>query len=700
MKKYITALSIILITMFITSCSKKEEKPMEGEKETKISEIQEKHNFNAEDLMSLKRVSDPQVSPDGKWVLYRVSTPSIEENKFYSDLYVVSIDGTEVKQITENNASTSNGRWSPDGNKIAFLSNRDGDKNQIYVMDFPNGEPKKITEIENGVSNLLWSPDGKYFSFTSDVKMIETEQDIYPEYPDAKVRIYETVPVRHWDHWIDEKFSHLFIMPVEGGEPKDLTEGEKYDVPLSPFGGVGQICWSPDSKEIAYVSKKMWGKEFVETTNSEIYIVDIESGETVNITAGMPGFDLDPVYSPDGNWIAFNSMERAGFESDRHRLMLFNRNDNKITELSKTLDQWVGSAIWSPDSKKMYFCATDSGCHHLFIIDVLSGEYTKLTDERANDNAGLDITPDGKQIVFGREDMQHPVDIWKINSDGSDEMQLTEMNKDRLELLNKIDIRERWIESTDGAKVMCWVLYPPEFDPNKKYPMITYCQGGPQSMISQRFHYRWNYYLMASNGYVVVLPNRRGVPGFGQEWNDAISGDWGGKPMQDILSATDELKKEPYVDEEGLCAVGASAGGYAVFWLAGNHDGRFKAFISHCGVFNLESMYGSTEELWFPNWENGGPYWLPENKEFYEEHSPHKYSQNWDTPIMITTGEYDFRVPYTQSLEAFTVAQVKEIPSKLIVFPEQTHFIALPQEFLIWSNEFFSFLDRYTKGEE
>ncbi len=697
MKKHISVLSLVFLVFFIISCSNKEDRDMTGERKEAVTEIKGKHNFTAVDLMSMDRVSDPQVSPDGQWVLFRVSKPSIADNKVYSDLYVVSIDGSEIKQLTNYNASNSNARWSPDGTKIAFLSNKEKDGYQIFTMDFPKTKSRQITYIDGGVSNLSWSPDGKYFSFTADVKMKDTPKDMYPDYPEANVRIYESVPVRHWDHWIDENFSHLFIIPADGGEHKDLTKDEPYDVPLAPFGGVEQIAWSPDSKEIAYAAKKSWGKEFVEWTNADIYIVDIETGKTINATEGMMGFDLEPLYSPDGKWLLFNSMERPGFESDRHRLMLYDRSTKEISELSKMLDQWAGGAVWSPDSKTVYFNATDSGCYHLFSIDIASLVLKKLTDEWTNDNGGLGVTSDGKYLVFGREDMQHPTDIWRINADGSEPLQLTEMNKERLENLNNIKIEERWITSTDGAKVMCWVLYPPNFDENKKYPMITYLQGGPQSMIGQKFHYRWNYYLMASQDYIVLLPNRRGLPGFGQDWNDAISGDWGGKPMQDILAATDELAKEDYVDNDGLCAVGASAGGYAAFWLAGNHEGRFKAFIAHCGVFNMESMYGSTEELWFPNWENGGPYWKAKNKAFYEKHSAHKYAQNWDTPILISTGENDFRVPYTQSLEAFTVAQVKGIPSKLLVFPDETHFIAKPQEFIIWSSEFFGFLDKYTK---
>lgn len=709
MKKLTILLILSISLIMINSCKKVADSELErdasGKSTTEEYADESKaidakpagiHNFTAEDLYSVRRVGDPQVSPDGKWVLFSLGTPSIADNKIYKDIYVVSIDGKDIKRLTSDKASDYNARWSPDGKKIAFISTRE-ETPQIFVMEYPDGSPKKITDIENGVANLAWSPDGKYFSFTSDVKIKETVADKYPKYPEANVRIYENVPVRHWDEWVDESFSHLFIIPTSGGEAKDLMKDEPYDAPLKPFGGGEEIAWSNDSKEITYTCKKLEGKDFVETTNSDLYKVNIETGETKNITEGMMGFDKAPLYSNDGKWIAFTSQERAGFESDRIRLMLYNRETEEIKELTKTLDQWVFEFIWAPDSKSLYFSATDSGTIQLFNINAENGEWKTITEGWYNHGHGLGITNDGKKLIFGRENMQTPSEIFAMNLDNNEITQLTNENEEIMKNCKPVTCKERWVDADDGKKIQCWVLYPPDFDENKKYPMISYCQGGPQSMIGQRFHFRWNYYLMASNGYVVLLPNRRGLPGFGQDWNDAISGDWGGMPMRDILAATDEMAKEPYVDEEGLCAVGASAGGYATFWLAGNHEGRFKAFISHCGVFNMVSMYGSTEELWFPNWENGGPYWVEKNKPFYKKHSPHEYAQNWDTPILISTGEYDFRVPYTQSLEAFTVAQVKGIPSKLIVYPEETHFIAHAQEFIIWSNEFFGFLDKYTK---
>jgi len=650
--------------------------------------------FTAEDLNTLKRITEFTVSPDGNWIVYRLSTPSIADNKIYSDLYAISIDGSRTIQITNDNANDWNAVFSPKGSLLAFLSTRDGSP-QIYVMDFPDGTPKKVTNIDAGVENVKFSPDGKFFVFTSEVKLFKTVAEKYPKYDKAKVRIYESLPVRHWDSWIDENYSHVFYLPISGGEPIDIMPGEPYDVPLKPFGGGDQIDVSPDGTEIAYTCKKMTGLDFVKQTNSEIYIYSLKDRTTKNITKGLTGYDWSPLYSPDGKWIAFISLERNGFESDRHRLMLYNRQTGSIAELPKNFDQWIEEKAWSPDSKYLYVAATDSGVVSLFEVSVETGNVRRLTKDRS-DHGGLIATRTG-MLIYSKQNILNPVEIYALNLKNNKETQITRINQEILNQFKKVKVEERWIESVDGSKVHCWVVFPPDFDPSKKYPMITYCQGGPQSMVSPRFHYRWNMYLIASHGYILLAPNRRGVPGFGQKWNDAISGDWGGLAMQDLLAATDALVKEPYVKKDGLAAIGASAGGYTTFWMAGNHKGRFRALLSHNGVFNFESMYGSTEELWFPDWEYGGPYWIEKNRPFYEKNSPHRYVSNWNTPIIISVGERDFRVPYTQGLEAFTAAQVNIIPSKLIVFPEETHFIAKLQEFLIWDREVFDFLDKYCK---
>ena len=659
---------------------------------TLISTGAGKHLMTPEILWSLKRVGDPQISPDGLWVLFSANTPDLKENKGNSDLYMVSISGGSVRRLTTTPSAEYNARWSPDGKKIAFISTRGGSP-QIYLLDMRGGDPEQITSMEEGVGNLAWSPDGRYFSFTSDVAIGAPLSKKYDDLPKVNARLYDRLPIRHWDEWEDEKYSHLFIMPVDGGTPVDLMEGETEETPLKPFGGGDEIAWSPDASEIAYTAKKVDNP--AESTNSDLCIVTLATKATRNITQGMMGFDKDPLYSPDGHWIAFHSMERAGNEADRNRLMLYDRKTGAIKELSGSLDQWIGHTLWAPDSKSLYFAAEDKATVQVYQMQVADGSWKILTSGWYNHDAGLDLTADGKTLVYGRRNYNRPTELYAHPLKGGEPKQLTDMNGDAFAGIHPAKIEERWITSTDGKKVQTWVIFPPDFDASKKYPLITYCQGGPQSTVSQFFSYAWNFLLMASKGYVIVAPNRRGLPGFGQAWNDAISKDWGGMPMQDILAATDAMLKEPYIDKNRTAAIGASAGGYAAFWLAGNHNKRFKAFVSHCGVFNLESMYGATEELWFTNWENGGPYWAPGVQAGYDKNSPHRFANNWDTPILIVTGEKDFRVPYTQSLEAFTVAQTKHIPSKLLIYPNENHWVLHPQEQILWFREFFSFLETY-----
>ncbi len=697
--KYTILLSLILAMCMNVNAQNTKSDKMQNTDVTKFKSDPSqstKATFTAEALMSLKRLSNPQLSPDGKWLLFNQSTPNVANNKFTKDIYKVSTSGGVPVLLTSSSKSDIEACWSPDGMKIAFVSNRNGSY-QIYTMNPDGSDIMQITNIDNGASNIQWAPNGKYISFTSDVKIDKTVHDKYPEYPKANMKIYTSLPLRHWDEWEDENYSHLFIVSSNGGAVTDIMPGQAFDTPLKPSGGAEQISWSSDSKEIAYTCKKLQGLDFVQTTNSNIYIYNFETKQTKSIADNFNGYDLEPLYSPDGKYIAFISMEHNGFESDRRRLMLYDRKSSSITELSSKLDQWVGDKVWSPNAECLYFCAEDSGTVQIYKMIIKDGSWEIITSGWYNHESGLSISKDGNYLVYGRESISDPVNYYKMDLNNKKITQITKINEDILSKYKKVQVAQRWVRSRDGKNIHCWVVYPPEFDLNKKYPMMSYLQGGPQSMLGQKFHFRWNYYIMASQGYVILLPNRRGVPGFGQEWNNAISKDWGGNPMNDIIDATDDLSNEKYIDEDGRCAAGASAGGYAAFWLAAHHNKRFKAFIAHCGVFNMESMYGATEELWFPNWENGGPYWNSENKEYYDKNSAHRFVDKWDTPILISTGERDFRVPYTQSLEAFTAAQVKGIPSEIIVFPEETHFISKPQEFIVWNAEFFKFLDKYCK---
>ena len=650
--------------------------------------------FSAEIMMMLKKVSGAKISPNGDFAVYTLGTPSIEDNKTNKDLILISLKTGERKKLTDDqNSNEYEPIWSPKSDKIAFISTRSGTP-QICTIDTNGKNYQEVTNIAGGVANIQWSPNGKWFSFTSEVKVNKTIFEKYPDLSKINARVYTSLPVRHWDSWEDENFEHLFIVQVDGTGPLDLMKKEPYECPVKPFGESSDICWSPDSKEIAYTSKKV--DNYVQTTNNDIFVINIASGETKNITKEMKGAENAPLYSPDGKYLAFKSQAREGFESDKFRLMLMDRATGIIKDISATLDQWVGEMIWAPDSKSLYFSAEEGPVVQIYNMTI-EGKWKVITKGWNNYDGGIDITPDGNTIVAGRRNMLRPHELYTVPTIGGEAKPITFENDAQLSFMKPAIIKERWFKGSGGKNFHSWIIYPPDFDSTKKYPMITYCQGGPQSTISQYFSLRWNLYLIASHGYVVVAPNRRGVPGFGQEWNDAISKDWGGKPMEDILKATDEMAKEPYINKDAMAAVGASAGGYATFWLEGNHEKRFKAFVSHCGVFDMVSKYGSTEELWFPNWEFGGPYWEKKNKSFYKENSPHEFANNWDTPILITTGEKDYRVPFTQSLEAFTLAQVKKIPSKLIVFPEENHWILKPQNQIFWYREFFDFLDTYCK---
>ncbi len=665
-----------------------------------MNDVISKENITVEALYSLHRISEISVSPNGEWILYRTTTPNIKDNSMDNKLFIVSIDGDEIIEIKVGDTPANSPVWSSDSKKIGYIQNK-SDLYYIYTIYVPNGVPSKVATFNNPIDNLQFSPNGEYFSFTQNIRVDKTVAAKYPDCANANIRIYSNLPVRHWDHWLDGTYSHLFIMPISGPSTyaKDIMLNEPFDTPLVPFGGPAEIAWSPDSKEIAYTCKKYTGIDFVRNTNSDIYVYKMEGGETINVTEGFLGYDKRPSYSPDGKWLAFTSQLRGGFESDRIRLMLYNRAKKEYTELTKGFDQWIDEYIWTPDSKSIFATATYFGTMQIFKTNIDAPKFIRFS-KGDFDYSNLSITKNGKTLVFGMMNMIKPLEICAIPANGGDVKQITKLNNNIINQYLLSSFEERWIDTRDGEKLHCWIVYPPNFDKNKKYPLITYCQGGPQQMISQAFGYRWNMSLFTSRDYVIVAPNRRGCPGFGQEWIDAITGDWGGKPMQDILDATDAMRKESFIDSNKCVAIGASAGGFTTFWLAGNHQKRFKAFMSHCGVFNFTSMYGSTEELFFPDWEYGGPYWEEKNKEFYQKNSPHNFVNNWDTPIIISTGEKDFRVPYTQSLEAFTAAQVKNIPSKLIIYPNETHFIAKAQEYIIWFNEVFEFFDEHINKTE
>jgi dipeptidyl aminopeptidase/acylaminoacyl peptidase len=646
-------------------------------------------------LWQLGRVSDPALAPGGKQLAYVVRTYDLAANTGRSQVFVLDMSRAGPGRQCTDQGSNDSPMWSPDGSQLAFVSTAGGAP-QIYVMPATGGAPRQVTQQLGGVANARWSPDGKNFLFTSDVKLDADEHDRNPDLPKTTARAYDDLMIRHWDTWNDGTYSHLFVVPAASGAPRDLMAGDRADTPLKPFGGVEQIAWSPDGKEICYTCKRAPDPEA--STDSSLFAVQIDSGATTNLTTAMPGYDQDPAYSPDGRWIAFVSMAHAGFESDRARLFLHDRRNQQNRELLHDADFSVHDLVWTADSQSVCFTVEKQGTTQIYRA-TLDGKWAPATSGRQELDS-IQLAADGNTFYALRSTMERPFEVVRIDAGKGDvSTPLTHVNDAIYDKLALPSVKEEWFTATDGKKIQSWTVFPPDFDPHKKWPLILYCQGGPQSMIGQWFSFRWNFHLMASKGYVVAAVNRRGLPGFGQAWNDEISRDWGGQAMQDLLSVTDAMQQRPYIDKEHSAAVGASFGGYSVYWLMGNAGDRFCCMIAHCGVFNLESMYLSTEELWFPNWDLGGPYWRsPEVQKDYDRFSPHRFVQNWKTPLLVFEGEHDFRVPYDQGLQAFTAAQVRGVPSRLVEFPDECHWVLHPQNAVLWQREFFSWLDRWCKA--
>lgn len=648
-------------------------------------------------LWKLGRVGAPAVSPDGKQLCFPVTRYDLEKNKGNADLWLLDIGSTEPRRLTTHEKSDSSPSWSPDGRRIGFLSARDG-KTQVWAIAADGGEAERLTNVPEGVANFHWSPDGSHLSFTSQVKIDSTIADVYPDLKNADAKIIDDLLYRHWDSWSDGTYSHLMVQSTapstDAGKARDLMAGERVHTPLVPFGGAEEIAWSPDGKELCYTAKRVENPE--SSTDSDLYLVSVDGGESRCITDGMDGFDRVPSYSPDGKFIAFHSMERAGFEADRERLMLYDRSSGAIRELTHHFAHHVGEYVWAPDSGSLLFSSTVEGRAQLYRID-LAGEVTRLTGGRHN-LTSIAVSPDGATLYALRSTTERPNEIVQIRAAGGEPEPLTDVNGAIYATLELPDVEERWITSKDGSRMLCLVVKPPDFDPNHKYPLLTYCQGGPQSPISQWFSYRWNFHLMAANGYVVVAPSRRGLPGFGQDWNDAISKRWGGEAMSDYFAATDMMFEEPWIDRARAAAVGASFGGYSVYWLMGHdQEDRFAAMVAHCGLFNLESWYGSTEELWFGNWDvAGGAYWEDSQKQaLFDKNSPHRFVDQWDTPLLVIHGGKDFRVPESEAFQAFTAAKLRGVPTRFLYFPNEGHWVLSAQNGLLWHRVFFDWLDTY-----
>lgn len=657
----------------------------------------EKKLMTPEILWSFGRIGDVSVSPDNSTILFSARYYDIQQNKGLTNFYTVPVNGGTYKKITNTTDGKSCPLWRPDGKRIGFVCTKSGSP-QIWEMNPDGSDWKQISNIEGGINDFKYSPDFTKILFTKDVKIDKNIHDFYPDLQKTNARIYNDLMYRHWDIWADGTYSHIFIAYYSDNitTADDIMMGEPYETPLKPFGGMEQINWSPDSKQIAYTCKKMKGKEYSLSTNSEIYIYNLDSKKTTNITDGMMGYDVAPVFSPDGKKIAWQSMERDGYEADKNRLFIFDFETNTKTYATKDIDRNAEGLDWTPDGKSIYFISGIKGTEEIHRYDLADEKITRITDGQHN---YLSVIPAGNVLIAEKQSMSKPTEIYKVNPETGKGEEISFLNKDILDNLAIADIQRRIIKTTDDKDMHSWVIYPPNFDPNKKYPTLLFCEGGPQSAVDQFWSYRWNFQIMAANGYIVIAPCRRGSLTFGLEWTEQISGDYGGQNMRDYLSAIDDICKETYVDKDKLGCVGASYGGYSVYWLAGIHEKRFKAFIAHDGIFNCESNYLETEEMWFENWDMGGAFWDKNNSKAQKSFtfSPHKLVQNWDTPILCIHGERDYRIAYTQAMQAFNAAILLGIPAELLLFPDENHWVLQPQDGIVWQRTFFKWLDRWLK---
>ena len=740
MKKILTIMAVALLCV---ACStQKESDKVNIQKQT----IQmEGDLMTPEALWALSRIGGYQASPDGKHIVFQMGYYSVEENKSHQVLWMMNADGSEQKQLTEDAENETDAQWL-DNETIAFL--REG---EIWKMNLNGSARKQVTETEGKVEGFMFSPDGKKAILLKSIDFNEIIQKNPEDLPKATGRRITDLMYRHWDHYV-ESIQHPFVLDLASGEEFDILEGEPYECPMEPFGGIEQLAWSPDSKFIAFTCRCMTGIDYSISTDSDIFLYDVESrdmnktknlckncGEfdvvpdggyvdspdnTCNPTKTLKnqyinqhddvkdsnvGYDFNPKFSPDGRYVAWLSMKRDGYEADRQRLCIYDLSmmskeptANAKTYVTESFDSSVDDFCWAPDSYTLYYIAVWHATENLYSTN-LKGEVKQLTNDKA-DFGSLQMLDD-KNLIAERHSFTEPADLYVVTPGDSipdtKVAQITEVNKEILDQLAKPTVEERWVKTTDGLDMLYWVIQPPHFDPSKKYPTLLFCEGGPQSAVSQFWSYRWNFMIMASQGYVVIAPNRRGVPGFGQEWLEEISGDWTGQCMKDYLSAIDDAAENlPYVDKDRMGAVGASFGGFSVYYLAGHHEGRFKCFIAHDGAFNLESMYTETEENWFSNWEYDDAYWNKDQTERARktyENSPHRFVDKWDTPILCIHGEKDYRICATQGMSAFNAARMRGIEAELLLFPDENHWVLKPQNGILWQRTYFDWLARWLK---
>ena len=652
-----------------------------------------------EALWAMGRIGGMNVSPDGKRVVYTVAYYSVPENKSNREVFVMNADGSDNKQITKTGFAENEAVWIKGGTKIAFLCNESG-SSQLWEMNPDGTDRKRLSDYDKDIEGFAFSPDEKKVLFISQVKTVNSTADKYPDLDKATGVIITDLMYKHWDEWVTT-VPHPFVADFDGesiSNPVDVMEGELFESPMKPFGGIEQLAWNTTSDKIAYTSRKKTGKEYAISTNSDIYVYDLNTKQTTNITEENKGYDTNPTYSPDGKSIAWLSMERDGYEADQNRLMVMNLETGEKTFVSKDFDSNVDSYCWSADCERIYFTGVWHGESQVYQIDLANGNKITPLTEGMYDYASVALL--GDKLIAQRHSMSMGDEIYSIDLTGDHTVtQLTFENKHIYDQLTMGKVEERWMKTTDGKQMLTWVIYPPQFDPNKKYPTLLFCEGGPQSPVSQFWSYRWNFQIMAANDYIIVAPNRRGLPGFGLEWNEAVSGDYGGQCMKDYFTAIDEVAKEPYVNKDRLGCVGASFGGFSVYWLAGHHDKRFKAFIAHDGIFNMEMQYLETEEMWFANWDMGGAYWEKQNATAQRTfaNSPHKFVDKWDTPILCIHGEKDYRILANQGMAAFNAAVLRGVPAELLIYPDENHWVLKPQNGVLWQRTFFEWLDMWLK---
>ena len=722
----------------------------------------ESDQMTPEALWAMSRIGGYQASPDGKHIVFQMGYYSVQENKSHQVLWMMNADGSEQKQLTTDAENETDAQWLDD-ETIAFL--RGG---EIWKMNLEGSARKQLSETEGKVEGFMFSPDCKKVIILKSIDFNEIIQKNPEDLPKATGRVITDLMYRHWDHYV-KSIQHPFVAEVNAqfsmlnSQLTDILDGYPYECPMEPFGGIEQLAWSPDSKFIAFTCRCLTGIDYSISTDSDIFLYDAESGDmnktknlckdccefdvvpdggfvdspdhicnptktlkdqfiNTNLKDSNVGYDTNPKFSPDGRYVAWLSMERDGYESDRQRLCIYDLKENTKTYVTESFDSSVDDFCWAPDSYTLYYIGVWHATENLYKTN-LKGEVKQLTNDWA-DFGSLQMLND-KQVLAERHSMTAPADLYVVtpvsplptspeeetggldtpplggDGGGLQITQITEVNKEILDQLAKPSIEQRWVKTTDGLDLLYWIIQPPHFDPNKKYPTLLFCEGGPQSAVSQFWSYRWNFMIMASQGYVVIAPNRRGVPGFGQEWLEEISGDWTGQCMKDYLSAIDDAAENlPYVDKDHMGAVGASFGGFSVYYLAGHHDKRFKCFIAHDGAFNLEAMYTETEENWFSNWEYDDAYWNKDQtaraKKTYEN-SPHRFVDKWDTPILCIHGEKDYRINATQGMSAFNAARMRGIEAELLIFPDENHWVLKPQNGILWQRTYFAWLDKWLK---